>query len=250
VTKVDDYRAVLRGLDNWDLYLAANSNLPGPRANLELVWAVAEEGSSPRLHDLVAAEDEYLVVCGLVGLGRVVAEGEDASLDLLRAHASDPRWRVREAVAMGLQRLGDADPVRLVDVVEDWAASSPLEQRAAAAAICEPRLLHDPVVASAALDVLESMTRSLLAQADRSRKDVRVLRAALGYCWCVAIVAAPDRGRQLFEHLATLDDPDARWIVRENLGKARLRRMDSAWIDRLMSGPPSVDAGRPTGPLG
>ena len=230
-----DYRVALRSLDAWEPYLQANSNLPGPRANLELVMAVAEEGSSARLHDLVTADDEFLVVCGLVGLGRLVAEGEDDTLAILRARASDPRWRIREAVAMGLQRLGDADPTHLVAVVKEWGTDTPLEQRAAVAAICEPRLLRDPTVADAALEVLERVTGSLLARPDRSGEDSRVLRKALGYCWSVAIVAAPDRGRALFERMATLDDPDARWIVRENLGKARLRRLDGAWVGRLMS---------------
>jgi hypothetical protein len=56
-----------------------------------------------------ASSDEYLAVCGSAGLGRLAAEGR---LDLLPTHrklASDPRWRLREGVAMGLQRLGEAD---------------------------------------------------------------------------------------------------------------------------------------------
>jgi hypothetical protein len=233
VTRIDGYRAELRSMDEWEPYLRANSNLPGPRANLELVWAVAEEGDPARLHGLVEADDEFLLVCGLVGLGRLLAEGEEDALAVLREHASDPRWRVREAVAMGLQRLGDADPGRLVAIVTDWSTGSPLEQRAAVAAICEPRLLRESAVASAALDVLETTTATLLARPDRSGDDARVLRKALGYGWSVAIVAAPETGRVRFERLARLDDPDARWIVRENLGKARLRRLDPAWVDRL-----------------
>ena len=206
-----------------------------------------EEGSSGRVVELLAADDEFLVACGLVALGRIAVEervaagqpganGDARLLAVLRAHASDPRWRVREAVAMGLQRLGDADPVRLVAVVTDWAGGNVLEQRAAIAAVCEPRLLRVPAVADAALETLERVTRALLDEPDRRREDVRVLRKALGYAWSVAIVASPERGRGLFEHLAASDDPDARWIVRENLGKARLRRMDGAWVDGLASG--------------
>jgi hypothetical protein len=43
--RIDDYRGALRALpvDTWDAYLAERSRLPGPRANLELVQAVAEE---------------------------------------------------------------------------------------------------------------------------------------------------------------------------------------------------------------
>ena len=241
MTKVDDYRAALRSVDDWGPYLRANSHLPGPRGNLELITAVGEEGSAARVVELLAADDEFLVACGLVALGRIALEepeanGDGSPLAVLRAHASDSRWRVREAVAMGLQRLGDADPVRLVAVVTDWAGGNVLEQRASIAAICEPRLLRVPAVADAALETLERVTRALLDEPDRRSEDVRVLRKALGYAWSVAVVASPERGRGLFEHLATCDDPDARWIVRENLGKARLRRMDDAWVDGLVSG--------------
>ena len=42
---------------------------------------------------------------------------------------------------MALQRWGDADMAGLLAAMTDWAAGNPLEQRAAAAALCEPRLL-------------------------------------------------------------------------------------------------------------
>ena len=48
---------------------------------------------------------------------------------------------------MALQRLGDVDMAQLLAEMRDWAEGTPLEQRAAAAAICEPRLLgrlHTP----------------------------------------------------------------------------------------------------------
>ena len=36
------------------------------------------------------------------------------------------------------------------------------------------------------------------------------------------------------------EDPDVRWIMRENLKKSRLARMDAAWVARL--GSPEDDA--------
>ena len=79
-----------------------------------------------------------------------------ALLAELRRHATDPRWRAREAVAMALQRLGDADMDALLDEMERWAGGRPLEQRAAAAALCEPRLLRDPAHAARVLAVLDA----------------------------------------------------------------------------------------------
>jgi len=45
-----------------------------------------------------------------------------AALRGLPADAWDGRWRVREGVAMGLQRLGDTDPRRLLALARAWAA--------------------------------------------------------------------------------------------------------------------------------
>jgi hypothetical protein len=151
----------------------------------------------------------------------------------MRVLASDPRWRVREGVAMGLQRIGDANGRRLLDILADWATGTPLERRAVVAGICEPRLLIDTTVAEAAVTLLDAMTASVLEEPDRRNPDVRVLRQALGYGWSVAIVAAPKTGKAAFERLAASDDADARWIVRENLGKARLHRLDAAWVAML-----------------
>ena len=145
---MEDYRAVLRTLDEqeWPGYLTDHSGLPGPRGNIELGQAVADEASPACLDALIATDDEYLVFCGVMGLGRLLAERQAGTLvQRLRSHAGDPRWRVREAVAMALQRLGDRDLPRLMGLAVEWAADeNPLVQRAAAAGLCEPRLLRSP----------------------------------------------------------------------------------------------------------
>ena len=46
MSKIDDYRQTLKRLDNWIPFLLKESGLPGPRGNLELAYAVAEEGNS------------------------------------------------------------------------------------------------------------------------------------------------------------------------------------------------------------
>lgn len=228
---MDDYRAVLRTLDEeeWPGYLTDHSGLPGPRGNIELGQAVADEASPECLDALVATDDEYLVFCGVVGLGRLLAERQaDAVVQRLRSHAGDPRWRVREAVAMALQRLGDRDLPRLLALAAEWAADeNPLVQRAAAAGLCEPRLLQSPEAASAAVDVCDRATRALAALPRESRRDedVRVLRKGLGYCWSVAVAADPAHGLPRFRALASCADPDVDWIVRENSRKARLARL-------------------------
>jgi hypothetical protein len=227
---------------DWEPYLLERSGLPGPRANLELIEAVADEGDEALFRRLVASDVEYLVCCGLVGYGRLVAEGgRDDLLPLLREAASDERWRVREGVVLGLQRLGDRDSRVLLDEMERWAGGGLLERRAAVASVCEPRLLRRPADARRALDMLDSVTASLLEEPDRRTEPFRVLRKGLGYCWSVAVVADPDDGKARMERWLASDDPDVRWVMRENLRKARLKRLDPEWVARVA---PSPAAGR------
>jgi hypothetical protein len=82
------------------------------------------------------------------------------------------------------------------------------------------------------LELLDGVTAELPALGDGG-DDVQTLRKTLGYGWSVAVVALPDVGKTLFERLLESDDPDVIWIVRENLRKKRLERMDAGWVERL-----------------
>jgi hypothetical protein len=48
------------------------------------------------------------------------------------------------------------------------------------------------------------------------------MRQALGYCWSVAVAADPEAALPVFRRWLEHPDLDARWIMRENLGKKRL----------------------------
>ena len=227
MTSPAQWRAALLARDprSWPAYLDEHSGLPGPRANTALA-TVAAELVDPALADaLAASDDEYRAMCGSVALGARAADPATASR--LRTLATDGRWRVREGVALGLQRLGDADPGRLRDLVLDWsAAPEPLVRRAAAAAICEPRLLRTPEAAAVAVEVCRRATAQLAAggPAERRAPDSRTLRQALGYCWSVAVAADPGPGLAAFHDLDEAD-PDVGWIVAQNRRKRRLARL-------------------------
>jgi hypothetical protein len=228
VGKIADHRAVLARLSDWTDYLNANSGLPGPRGNLELVAACGEEADISRAHALLETDDEFSTVCGLVALGRIFGEGDQGQTELLHKYASDPRWRVREGVAMALQRAADDDPEASFSLAENWAADSdPLVRRAAVAAVAEPRLLTDRIRARQALHVLNRITASFdkMPADERKTSSVRTLRQALGYAWSVVIAASPEEGLPMFQNLETKTDPDIEWIVRENLKKARLKKL-------------------------
>ncbi|NUU18730.1 HEAT repeat domain-containing protein [Cellulomonas humilata] len=229
-----DFQEALNGLDASGIrdFLTAHSGLPGPRGNVELIAAFGDVAPPGVILGLVGSQDEYLASCAAAALGRLVADGDDERraelLQVLHAEARDARWRVREGVAMALQRLGDADGAVLRAVVASWAADpDPLVQRAAVAGVCEPRLLKDGKTARGALDACRSATDSLARRpmSDRRNRDVRALRQGLGYCWSVAIAGDPEHGLPAFAELETSSDADVRWIVRENRKKARLKRL-------------------------
>ncbi|MBN1371100.1 MAG: HEAT repeat domain-containing protein [Anaerolineaceae bacterium] len=239
MSKAQAYRAQLNALKDWDTFLLQESGLPGPRGNIELGQAVADEGNLEIFQHLltftaeeapVNTPEEFLAFCGILGLGRLLAEGHMEHLPTLRACANDPRWRAREAVAMALQRLGDADMDRLLAEMREWAQGSPLEQRAAAAGLCEPRLLKDPRHARAVLDILDQITASILANPSRRSEDFLALRKGLAYCWSVAAAALPEEGKARMEKWLGEPDPDVRWIMKENLKKNRLSQVAPDWV--------------------
>jgi hypothetical protein len=176
---------------------------------------------------------EFLAVCGIVGLGRLVAEGRMDLLGELREHASDRRWRVREGVAMALQRVGDADIGRLFEIVSGWLDDRPYVQRAVVAAVAEPRLLRAREWAGRAVDIVDRVTASLAEASERRSEEFKTLRQALAYCWSVVAVADPEHGKARVEYWALSADPDVRWLIKENLKKARLLRLDGAWATSL-----------------
>jgi hypothetical protein len=239
MTKIDEYRYTLNNLADWDDFLLTNSGLPGPRANLELARAVADLGDEARFQRYVTLDpqqaptnspQEFLVFCGVVGLGRLVAEARDDLLPQLRSLAPDPRWRTREALAIGLQSVGAADMDALLQIASSWCQGTYWEQRAAIAAVCEPALLQHERHARRVLQLLHDVTSRLAGATDRRDVGFKTLRKTLGYAWSVAVVALPEIGEPLFERWLESDAPDVRWLMRQNLRKKRLQKMDPSWV--------------------
>ena len=202
----------------------------------------------------VNSPQEFLVFCGVLVLGWAVtaaaepgqAEARRAALQELRAFASDPRWRTREAVAMALQHWGAADLAGMLAEMGAWAGGDPFEQRAVVAAICEPAVLvkvermGDPdAVQGTIFTILDHITADFSAvpgpespEGDAGRRSAgfQALKKGLAYSWSVAVAYLPEQGRLRLERWFASSDPDLRWVMRENLKKARLERMDPDWV--------------------
>jgi hypothetical protein len=235
LSKVESYRQALNRLDDWVLFLLKESGLPGPRGNLELAHAVAQVGSKQQFEKFLVIEAEentpevFVVFCGIIGLGKL-AVNEPKLFVRLREYASDPRWRIREAVATGLQPAGDQNMDLLLQEMKRWSTGGWYEKRAAAATLAEPRLLKQPKHARQVLRILDKITASMEHVVEGKDESFKVLRQALAYCWSVAVVSLPEEGKPLMEKWLKSPNSHIHGIMKENLKKNRLVKMDSSWV--------------------
>lgn len=241
--KIEHYRRILRETQEWEPFLRENSGLPGPRGNLELAYAVAEEGNVEIFQRLLACDtpkteentpDVFLVFCGLVGLGEALKQSDGCFFNILKAYANDPRWRIREAVAIAFQVYAPSNPKQLIEWMNDLARGTLLQQRAAVAALCEPANLVDTQMCVKVLQILHAVTFHLSQEIDRKSEPFRVLRQTLGYAWSVVIAAVPEIGKPALEPWFESIDPDVLWILKENLTKKRLLRLDPGWVQQSL----------------
>jgi len=226
-------------------YIIANSNLPGPRGNIDLAQAFAdivENHSEQQTRKLwhfctefikISADEaptndprELIPFCGANGIGAIGSISpqyfEPAILNL-KLLANDSRWRMREAVCFGLQCLLAKRALDTMKQLKGWIGDGTLlELRAVVAAVAEPPILKNQPVAIHALNLQKGVLNRFLNTAERKSEPARVLRKALGFAISVVVGEIPEPGFEFMFDLANSNDPDTRWILKENLKKHRL----------------------------
>ncbi len=226
-------------------FLLERSGLPGPRANLELAWTFADgakefnktvgwkeqmmqwasisPAAAPTNHP-----QEYLPCVAIQSLAELHPE-ENASgrrliESMLRQAANDPRWRMREGCAFGLQRIAMNDIQELKSILQHWLEQpSRLEHRAALVALAHPPLLTNKDTVSFAFGIGDAALQACLSD-PRDKEAHRVLRKALEFAPSVFVAADPDRGFPWLERWADKGTLQVAKIVAANLRKARLSR--------------------------
>lgn len=228
--------------------LLEGSGLPGPRSNLELAdvvaielaghgvdagaWSLARRWS--RLGAVQAPSNnpaEFLAFCGVQALAAMYDSVDDTRRaevrECLTAAAQDERWRMREAAAMALQRMGLRSFGAVESMVEAWLADgAPMLLRAAIAALADPPLLHAAGYPQLAISAADSACRAYAGAAADMRKQEpwRVLRKGLEYAPSVIVAASPADGFKMLSRWAESRDVDIKKIVVANLRKTRLAR--------------------------
>lgn len=253
-------------------YLIDHSGLPGPRANLELIWALADEVTALCTAPDVSLNQSYVALewllremmnryppaiyggdpdsplqmpqlCGTVAFGAWAAAFQhiEAGVAALLTGADSPLWRIRESAAMGLQQMLNTQwPSTIRRLRRRALDAAPYEWRAIVAGIAEPDLLTTTDHALEALDLHHSALAYLrrLPTDARASEAVRTLRQALGYSVSVVAAAVPDAGFPMMQAWAAWGDRDVRWVIRENLKKKRLDKWPEqvAAVRALVSG--------------
>lgn len=226
-------------------YLVSNSNMPGPRGNLELantfvelvesyfsknptqLWGICLKLSNISSDDApVNDPKEFLTFCGTYAIGAIGSLSSiyfDQAMLRLKESANDTRWRTREAVAMGLQKLLTRTPERTLDVLEGWIENNQwLAMRAVAAGVAEPFLLKNEQIAGKAFLLHKKIFATILGVKNCKSSDFKNLRKGLGYTLSVVTRATPKQGFNFMRELVSSQDKDILWIVRQNLRKKRL----------------------------
>lgn len=235
---LDELKILKGGLED---YLKKNSGLPGPRANLELLITAVENLPAEKFAPFwkytadnapVNSPEEYLYMFAVVSTGAHITTNDKAGWAKLRAAASDVRWRTREAVAMAAMYTGLKDFDFLLREMQTWAKGNLYERRAAAASLCEPKLLDNEEKAVSVLNMLNEITVGL-PDFNKDEEGFEALVKGLSFCWSVAICGAPKEGKRFFEGLFEHDNKFIKKIVNENLNKNRLRKLDESWVNKM-----------------
>lgn len=243
-----DYRGLWRIMES-------ESRLPGPRANLELLYAftdacmdapkpelrqtLAEWLDTPLIDAPVNSAAEFPVACAAAGVAATLASraGSDGeAIRLLTSASRSERWRTREAVVIGLQRRGYRAPRAVLHLLGQWAESGdPFLERAVLATLADPPLLKTPGMVDLAYATTERALERLqsLPVALRKTEGNRVLEKGLSYAISVFVASDPDRGFKRLERWLAQADRDTRRIIDTNLGKARLAKKFPAEVANL-----------------
>ena len=90
MNKLELYHQKLKQLKDWEPFLLKESGLPGPRGNIELAQAVAEEGNESLFEHFLSFDsaraptnspEEFLAFCGVLGQGKLLATGKRGTLE-------------------------------------------------------------------------------------------------------------------------------------------------------------------------
>lgn len=220
-------------------FLIENSNLPGPRANLELAFAMSKvyenleillkwteiDANRADVDDPVS----FLPFCAAVALGKLYAKtGDEKIIRILKKMAGDDRWRIREAVAFGFQRIGEDDFTTLKRIFSGWIVKSGnREKRAILVSLAHPTIL-DRDATLFCFETLENVFENM-----KKDGDFEILEKGLEFVISVYTAAYPEYGFSFMEGWIGKDRVIDK-IIQSNLKKNRLMKKHPEKVRELL----------------
>ena len=217
-------------------YIIENSNLPGPRGNIELAFALAEvyHDTDDLLQWTEISEEQagvndpesFPAFCAAVCLGKIYTNTHnEACVIRLKEMANDNRWRMREAVAFGFQLIGENN----FETLNNWIhrTFNNLEKRAILVALAHPKFLSTENTR-----FCFGITENVLNTMDRN-ENFDVLKKGLSFVISVYAAANPEEGFRFMKRWINRDK-DIDKIIRENLKKKRIAAKYPDEVDKLV----------------
>jgi hypothetical protein len=218
---------ILHDRGKLEQFIIQNCNLPGPRGNLELAFALAEVYDNQDVlskwleitEDRAGVNDprSFLAFCAVICLGKYYTKNRDEKIiTILKKSANDGRWRMREAVAFAFQIIGEFDFNVLKELFSGWIDSANnYEKRAILVSLAHPPLLHKEN-AVYCLEITDTVLKTF-----NQEDGIDVLKKGLEFTISVFAAANPEYGFDFIKRWIGTDKTIDK-IMKENLKKNRL----------------------------
>ncbi|WP_066504157.1 hypothetical protein [Abyssisolibacter fermentans] len=238
-------------------FLIENSNLPGRRANLELAKAfgdyfegkVIDDELWDMLHSFSSINNcdaptndpkEFLPFCALQAFGSIYLyldkQKRAIIFSLLKNSMNDPRWRIREAVAMSFQRIAEKDFQVIRELISfSYKDSNFLEKRAFACALAHPPILSKKENVLFCLHISEEILKDInnLNPTDYRNESFKILQKGMEYAISVFVAELPTEGFNMMKNYAMIDNEIIKKIIKSNINKNRLRKKYIEKVDEI-----------------
>lgn len=246
-------------MDELENTLILNSNLPGRRANLEMAFALADcfekvDASESRWKMLlewtkISPYDaptnnprEFLPFCAILSLGSLYNNADkkrkEHIINIIKGSASDGRWRIREAVAMGFQRVSEKNFTVIKELFSEWVRkASLLEKRAILATLAHPPVLDNKENVIFCFRIADEILQGLLKLngIERKSEEFAILKKGLEFTISVYVACLPEEGFRFLKKWAQKDDADIKRILKSNLSKTRLIKKYGPMVKEVLT---------------
>jgi hypothetical protein len=246
-------------IDELENTIISNSNLPGRRANLEMAFALAdcfEKVDAKESHWKMLLEwtkispydaptnnpREFLPFCSILSLGSLYNNADkkrkEHIINIIKDSASDKRWRIREAVAMGFQRVSENNFTVIKEIFSEWVKkASLLEKRAILATLAHPPVLDNRENVIFCFRIADEILQSLLNlnRIERRSEEFAILRKGLDFTISVYVACLPEEGFRFLKKWAQNDDANIKKILKSNLNKTRLIKEHGNMVKEVLA---------------